>query len=92
MTPDQIKFTLGIALACLLVYGGWVMRGWKDDSVKLAIEQATQQSRDASAQAAADAIAKIPAPKVYVGTSKSKVYTDCQNTDEVWNEFVKGFK
>lgn len=91
MTPDQIRFALGIALAGLLVYGGWVMRGWKENSVKLAIEQATQQSRDASAQAAADAIAKIPAPKVYVGTAKSKVYTDCQNTDEVWNEFVKGF-
>ena len=88
---EHVKFALGIALAGLLFGSGWMVRGWKENSVKLAIEQATQQSRDASAQAAADAISKIPAPKVYVGTAKSKVYTDCQNTDEVWNEFVKGF-
>jgi len=88
---EQVKLALGIAIAALLFGSGWMVRGWYTDSVSLQIERATQQSRDASAQAAADAIAKIPAPKVYVGTAKSKVYSDCVNTDEVWNEFVKGF-
>lgn len=89
---DNIRISLGLALAALLFGSGWVVCDWRNDSIRLAIEQATQQSRDASAQAASEAIAKIPAPKVYVGTAKSKVYTECQNTDEVWNEFVKGFK
>ncbi len=88
---EQVKLGLVLAIAALLFSSGWMVRGWKENSVKLAIEQATQQSRDASAQAASEAIAKIPAPKVYVGTAKSKVYTECVNTDEVWNEFVKGF-
>ena len=94
MTPERIRMILGIVFAAFLFSAGWATKGWKDNSEKLAIERATAASREASAQAAADAIAKIPqlTTKIYSGVGKSPTYTACTHTDEVWQTIGEALK
>lgn len=73
---------------------GWSVRGWKDDSIKQAITESTQKSRDA----AADQIAKI---QVVNTTVQNKVierirtevqYKDCKHSPDTFNLILEAFK
>lgn len=90
-----------IAAICLVsgaFLAGWVAKGWKDDSIKLAIEQATAQSRDASATAAAAAIAKIQISnttiqgKVIERIRTETVYAECRHSPDTYNLILEAFK
>jgi len=77
---------------------GWTAKGWKDDSIKLAIEQATSLSRDASATAAAEAIAKIQVSnttiqgKVIERVRTETVYAECKHSEDTYNLILEAFK
>lgn len=44
----KVKALIGIALAASLTLGGWMSRGWYEDSVRLAAEKAMQKTIDAA--------------------------------------------
>lgn len=91
MTP---KIIAGIVIALALVASGWLLRGWRDDSIQLAIVEAA----NASQLAAAKEIAKIQIKntvieqKIIEHTFHDPVYQDCKHSPEEYNYIKELFK
>lgn len=91
------RIVAAIGLVAGAFIAGWVAKGWKDDSIKLAIEQATAQSRDASATAAAAAIAKIQISnttiqgKVIEKIRVEKEYQTCRHSPDAYQLILDAF-
>lgn len=88
-----------IAIAAIILFAaGWSVRGWKDNSIKQAIEEAAQKSRDASSLAAAEQIAKI---QITQTTIQNKVierirtevqYQECKHSPDTFKLILDAFK
>ena len=89
-----VKLAAIIALALGLIVSGWVLRGLRDDSVKLAIMQAAEISQ----QATAKEIAKIKVKnttiynKIVEHTFHDPVYQECKHTPEAYQSILELFK
>lgn len=87
-----------IALILVAFATGWTANSWQDDSVKLAIEQATTKSREASTKAAAEAIAKIEVKnttinaKVIERIKTETVYAECRHSPDTYQLILEAFK
>lgn len=92
MNP-MLKLYAGIAIALALVASGWTLRGWKDDSIKVAILEAAKVSQ----QATAKEIAKIEVKntvinqKIIERTFTEPVYTDCKHSPEAFEAIRRLF-
>ena len=88
------KLYAGIAIALALVASGWVLRGWRDDSIKVAILEASALSQ----QATAKEIAKIDVKntvinqKIVERTFHEPVYHDCKHSPEAFEQIKELFK
>jgi len=88
------KLYAGIALGLALVASGWTLRGWRDDSIKVAILEAAKVSQ----QATAKEIAKIEVKntvihqKMVERTYHEPVYTDCKHSPEAFDQIKELFK
>jgi len=83
MTPDQIKFALGLALAGLIFASGMMVENWRQDSVAMAIRQVKDEVSLANAESIATI--KIENKTVYAKTvekvTKETMYRECQQDD-----------
>ena len=88
------KLYAGIALVVALVASGWVLRGWRDDSIKVAVMEMAEASR----LAAAKEIAKIEVKntvihqKIVERTYHEPVYQDCKHSPEAFEQIKELFK
>lgn len=88
------KLYAGIAIALALVASGWVLRGWRDDSIKVAVMEMAEASR----LAAAKEIAKIEVKntvihqKIVERTYHEPVYQDCKHSPEAFEQIKELFK
>lgn len=78
---DTVKFALGIALLALCALGGWMARGWHEDSVQLQIERVVNAVNEIKGQ-------QIAAIKVENKTINAKTIERIR-TDVIYKECVQ---
>lgn len=88
------KPVAAVVLLLLSFAGGWSVRGWKDDSIKQAIDDSAKKSR----QAAAEQIAKI---QIVNTTVQNKVierirteiqYQECRHSPDTFKLILEAFE
>lgn len=88
------KLYAGIALVVALVASGWVLRGWRDDSIKVAVMEAATLAQ----QETAKEIAKIEIKntvihqKIVERTYHEPVYQDCRYAPGGYDQIKELFK
>lgn len=88
------KLYAGIALAVALVASGWVLRGWRDDSIKVAVMEMAEAARLATAQEIAKIEIKntVIHQKIVERTYHEPVYQDCKHSPEAFEQIKELFK
>lgn len=88
------KLYAWIALGLALVASGWILRGWRDDSIKVAILEAAKVSQQATAQEIAKIEVKntVINQKIIERTYHEPVYTDCKHSPEAFEQIKELFK
>lgn len=95
---ENWKLVVVLSLLAGMFLLGWTVRGWHSNSVELAVERATQLSRDASAQSAAEAIAKISVTnttvqaKVIERIRTETIYAECRHSPDTYDLILEAFK
>lgn len=93
MNP-MLKLYAGIAIALALVASGWTLRGWKDDSIKVAIMEAAKASQLETAKEIAKIEVKntVIHQKLVEHTFREQVYKDCNQSQEDFQYIKDLFK
>lgn len=91
---DTVKLGVTLAIAAAIFLGGWVVRGWSDNSAQLKTEQAIEKTQ----AIAADAIAKISATSTTVQQKtihevvQYPIYQECKHSPAEWATIQEAFK
>lgn len=88
------KLYAGIAIALALVASGWTLRGWHDDSIKVAIMEAAKAAQLETAQEIAKIEVKntVIQQKIIEHTFHDPVYQDCKQSPEDFQYIKDLFK
>lgn len=88
------KLYAGIAIALALVASGWTLRGWRDDSIKVAIMEAAKAAQLETAQEIAKIEVKntVIQQKIIEHTFHDPVYQDCKQSPEDFQYIKDLFK
>ena len=88
------KLITGIVIALALIASGWLLRGWRDDSIRLAIVEAANASQLATAKEIAKIEVKntVIEQKIIEHTFHDPVYQDCKHSPEEFNYIKELFK
>lgn len=88
------KLYAGIAIGLALVASGWVLRGWRDDSIKVAVMEAATLAQQETAREIAKIEIKntVIHQKIVERTYHEPVYQDCKHSPEAFEQIKELFK